>query len=174
MMYKTGDYARLLDDGCVDCFGRKDGQIKINGQRIETGEIEQRLLECSGIIEAVVVPYRVRETLHIAAVVCVNDSYDEVEVRGQLADRLPPFAIPESLVVVTEIAKAIVARPTWRSCGISCPQLSATPCPPRYQRCIVTWNMRCMLSGNAYLIDKTLIAMPPFRPRWHLIGYHQG
>ncbi|MDH8270807.1 AMP-binding protein, partial [Klebsiella pneumoniae] len=25
MMYKTGDYARLLDDGCVDCFGRKDG-----------------------------------------------------------------------------------------------------------------------------------------------------
>lgn len=106
MMYKTGDYARLLDDGCVDCFGRKDGQIKINGQRIETGEIEQRLLECSGIIEAVVVPYRVRETLHIAAVVCVNDSYDEVEVRGQLADRLPPFAIPESLVVVTEIAKS--------------------------------------------------------------------
>lgn len=105
-MYKTGDYARLLDDGCVDCFGRKDGQIKINGQRIETGEIEQRLLECSGIIEAVVVPYRVRETLHIAAVVCVNDSYDEVEVRGQLADRLPPFAIPESLVVVTEIAKS--------------------------------------------------------------------
>ncbi|MDH8527851.1 hypothetical protein QIH07_26955, partial [Klebsiella pneumoniae] len=61
---------------------------------------------CSGIIEAVVVPYRVRETLHIAAVVCVNDSYDEVEVRGQLADRLPPFAIPESLVVVTEIAKS--------------------------------------------------------------------
>ncbi|WCE59810.1 AMP-binding protein [Escherichia coli] len=72
MMYKTGDYARLLDDGCVDCFGRKDGQIKINGQRIETGEIQQRLLECSGIIEAVVVPYRVRETLHIAAVVSVR------------------------------------------------------------------------------------------------------
>lgn len=106
MMYKTGDYARLLDDGCVDCFGRKDGQIKINGQRIETGEIEQRLLECADIIEAVVVPHRVRDTLHIAAVVCVNDGYDEAEVRGQLADTLPPFAIPESLVVVTEIAKS--------------------------------------------------------------------
>ncbi|KAF2731994.1 nonribosomal peptide synthase-like protein [Polyplosphaeria fusca] len=39
-MYKTGDLARLNSDGTVCYIGRKDTQIKLNGQRIELGEIE--------------------------------------------------------------------------------------------------------------------------------------
>ncbi|HGM7842568.1 TPA: amino acid adenylation domain-containing protein [Serratia marcescens] len=105
LMYKTGDYARLLDDGCVECFGRKDGQIKISGQRIETGEIEQRLLECAGIVEAVVIPHTVRDTLHLAAVICVDERYEPAETLAQLSGRLPQFAVPESWVVVAEMPK---------------------------------------------------------------------
>lgn len=105
LMYKTGDYARLLDDGCVECFGRKDGQIKISGQRIETGEIEQRLLECAGIVEAVVIPHTVRDTLHLAAVICVDEHYEPAETLAQLSGRLPQFAVPESWVVVAEMPK---------------------------------------------------------------------
>lgn len=52
------------------------------------------------------VPYHVCEIPYIAAVVYVNDSYDEMGVQGQSVDRLPPFAISESLVVVTEIAES--------------------------------------------------------------------
>ncbi|PSN72225.1 acetyl-CoA synthetase-like protein [Corynespora cassiicola Philippines] len=39
-MYKTGDLARYNTDGSVSYMGRKDTQIKLNGQRIELGEIE--------------------------------------------------------------------------------------------------------------------------------------
>jgi amino acid adenylation domain-containing protein len=39
-MYKTGDLVRYNSDGSISYIGRKDTQIKLNGQRIELGEIE--------------------------------------------------------------------------------------------------------------------------------------
>lgn len=39
-LYKTGDLVRHLEDGSLAFVGRKDFQVKINGQRVELGEIE--------------------------------------------------------------------------------------------------------------------------------------
>lgn len=39
-MYKSGDLVRYNSDGSVNYIGRKDTQVKLNGQRIELGEIE--------------------------------------------------------------------------------------------------------------------------------------
>ncbi|KAF1351551.1 hypothetical protein EJ07DRAFT_137784 [Lizonia empirigonia] len=39
-LYKTGDLVRYNSDGTLNFIGRKDTQIKINGQRVEVGEIE--------------------------------------------------------------------------------------------------------------------------------------
>ena len=104
-MHKTGDYARLLDDNCVECFGRKDGRVKINGQRIEIGEITQRLLDSKGIIEAIALPYTLRNSHHIGAVICVDENYNEIATRSHLASTLPLFALPNPIVVVDEIPK---------------------------------------------------------------------
>ncbi|KAJ5096757.1 acetyl-CoA synthetase-like protein [Penicillium angulare] len=40
LLYKTGDLAHYDADGTILFAGRKDGQIKINGQRVDVGEIE--------------------------------------------------------------------------------------------------------------------------------------
>ncbi|OHW97892.1 nonribosomal peptide synthase [Colletotrichum incanum] len=42
-LYKTGDLVRYNSDGTINFIGRKDTQLKINGQRVETGEIEHSL-----------------------------------------------------------------------------------------------------------------------------------
>ena len=41
-VYKSGDRVRWLRSGFIDFLGRVDFQIKLNGIRIETGEIEAR------------------------------------------------------------------------------------------------------------------------------------
>ncbi|KAK2056976.1 amino acid adenylation domain-containing protein [Colletotrichum caudatum] len=43
--YRTNDLGRMKVDGSIDFLGRRDGQVKINGQRVELGEIEHQLKE---------------------------------------------------------------------------------------------------------------------------------
>ncbi len=54
IVYRTGDLAKLLPSGEVQCLGRIDQQIKIRGHRIELGEIEQALDSLEGVQSSVV------------------------------------------------------------------------------------------------------------------------
>ena len=46
MLYKSGDLGKLNQDGDLVFIGRADFQLKLNGQRLEAGEIERIILEC--------------------------------------------------------------------------------------------------------------------------------
>ncbi len=54
-LYKTGDLGRYLPDGNIEFLGREDLQVKINGYRIECGEIESALKQLPGVKNTVVV-----------------------------------------------------------------------------------------------------------------------
>lgn len=56
--YRTGDLVCYRSDGSVLYLGRADSQVKIRGQRVETGEVETRLREQSSdriipVVEAI-------------------------------------------------------------------------------------------------------------------------
>lgn len=51
--YRTGDLARLLSNGDYEYLGRLDGQLKVAGHRLETGEIESHLRRFVGVEEVV-------------------------------------------------------------------------------------------------------------------------
>jgi amino acid adenylation domain-containing protein len=50
-LYRTGDIARVDDDGIAYFLGRRDSQIKSRGHRIELGEIEAALATVPGLAE---------------------------------------------------------------------------------------------------------------------------
>jgi acyl carrier protein/precorrin-6B methylase 2 len=54
-LYKTGDLARYLPNGCIEFIGRIDHQVKIRGHRIELGEIESALMQSQSVRECVVI-----------------------------------------------------------------------------------------------------------------------
>jgi amino acid adenylation domain-containing protein/non-ribosomal peptide synthase protein (TIGR01720 family) len=55
-IYRTGDLVKYRRaDGVIEFVGRRDGQVKVNGQRLELGEIENRLVGDPNIRLALVV-----------------------------------------------------------------------------------------------------------------------
>ncbi|MEW6735288.1 MAG: amino acid adenylation domain-containing protein, partial [Acidobacteriota bacterium] len=53
-LYRTGDMARYLSNGDIECLGRTDLQVKVRGFRIELGEIEAALTTHPAIQDAIV------------------------------------------------------------------------------------------------------------------------
>lgn len=74
--YKTGDIVNKRGD-LLYFVGRNDNQIQINGVRVELGEIENRLEEIRGVIQAKVVFYKDKVIAFLKTNTLAKDSYQE-------------------------------------------------------------------------------------------------
>jgi amino acid adenylation domain-containing protein len=105
-LYRTGDLGRWREDGSLVCLGRRDWQVKVNGARVETAEIESALLAHEQVEEAVAVCAGAVETRRLVAfVVLVGGTAaagrDVAErVKEHLRGRLPRFMIPAVVTVL--------------------------------------------------------------------------
>lgn len=102
ILYRTGDLGRWSPDGNVEFFGRADRQVKIRGYRIEPGEIENHLLECTGVKDIVVIAGRDEESNKYLCAYVVPENKDTPlnsrELRHFLNVRLPDYMIPAYFV----------------------------------------------------------------------------
>jgi nonribosomal peptide synthetase DhbF len=100
-MYRTGDLARWRADGVLEFFGRTDGQVKIRGHRVETGEIEHVLAGLPGVEHAAVVAHGNGDKTLVAYVVPEPSArLGEEELRRSLAEILPGYLVPAAFVVL--------------------------------------------------------------------------
>ena len=105
-LYKTGDLARYLPDGNIECFGRIDNQVKIRGFRIELGEIEAVLnqhidvqISCVIIREDAIGDKRL-----VAYVVPYNQKIPTThELRQFLSSNLPLYMVPQAFVMLESL-----------------------------------------------------------------------
>ncbi|MFF8812378.1 amino acid adenylation domain-containing protein [Streptomyces pactum] len=103
-MYRTGDLARLLADGSVEYLGRIDSQVKIRGNRVETGEVHNALAQLPGVRDAAVVDHHTAERgTHLVGYYVADQELDPLLLRTELARTLPEFMIPSYFVRIDAI-----------------------------------------------------------------------
>jgi len=99
-LYRTGDLGRYLPDGNIDIVGRRDFQIKINGYRIEAGEVEMRLVAIPAVKQAAVVRQAAvrgdRLVAHLTA--AGSERPGEADIRQVLRDHLPDYMTPAVII----------------------------------------------------------------------------
>ncbi|SFQ76164.1 non-ribosomal peptide synthetase [Amycolatopsis rubida] len=97
-MYRTGDIVRWVPGRGLEYLGRRDGQVKIRGHRVELGEVEGALGAVPGVRAAAAT---VRGPRLIGYVVGTGLTADDV--RAALAERLPEAMVPAAVVVLDEL-----------------------------------------------------------------------
>ena len=105
-LYRTGDLVRYLPNGCLECLGRMDNQVKVRGFRIELGEIENILMEIDAVSQGVVIaredtPGDVRLVAYYVS--GDNKQATITDLRKQLRSKLPDYMIPQHFVEIDSI-----------------------------------------------------------------------
>lgn len=103
-MYKTGDLGYFLPDGRIRFCGRRDGQIKLRGLRIETGEIECAMSDIPGVdLAAVVLRKDSSGNPYLIGFYTASTPVLEQDIRTILLGRLPSYMVPNRLIPLERI-----------------------------------------------------------------------
>ncbi|WP_326984029.1 amino acid adenylation domain-containing protein [Chryseobacterium sp. MYb264] len=101
-LYDTGDYGQYLEGGLIEFLGRKDDQLKINGYRIEIGEIQMAFQQCDPALDPVILSIGEKEAHKklVAFVKSDEANFSESELKSKLANYLPPYFIPDAIIAL--------------------------------------------------------------------------
>lgn len=102
-MYRTGDLARWTSDGELLFAGRKDGQLKVRGMRVEVGEIEAALSAHPNVVHCAVRPRAGASAVRLEAHVVVTVPTAVEDLRLHLTRRLPTHMIPARFRVTASL-----------------------------------------------------------------------
>jgi amino acid adenylation domain-containing protein len=101
-LYRTGDLARWWPDGRLEYLGRSDEQVKVNGIRVELGEIEAALRRLDGVREAAVTATKAGS---LTAWVVTGAATTTEAIHCHLAAELPAGKRPGRIVVLDRLPR---------------------------------------------------------------------
>ena len=146
--YRTGDLGVLQADGCLEHRGRKDGQVKIRGNRVELAEVESALRGLTSVAHAAVIVRAGEQGENsLAAYVVARDGRLSVgELRRELSARLPQHMVPTTFVELESMPQTPngkidrQALPTLQGCRPALEQAYVAPASRLEQRLVELWS----------------------------------
>ncbi len=101
MMYKTGDYGHMDEDGNLWFHGRMDRQIKIMGHRVELDAIESTCSAIAEVTECACIFEEGKEQLHLFYV----GDIEKADLLKRMKAELPMFMVPRIVDRLDDISK---------------------------------------------------------------------
>ncbi|WP_461463860.1 amino acid adenylation domain-containing protein, partial [Methanobrevibacter sp.] len=106
VLYRTGDLVRFLPDGSLGIVGRRDGQVKVRGNRVELSEVEAVIRELDFVENVTVQTVKNGSNNELVAyVVSNNEDIDGIveDIRAYVASRKPDYMVPSFVVRLDEV-----------------------------------------------------------------------
>ncbi|MBQ6381886.1 MAG: amino acid adenylation domain-containing protein [Clostridia bacterium] len=98
-MLRSGDICRYGEGGNIIYLNRKDWMVKINGQRVEPGEIESVIKNVPGIHDACIKDFQNQYgQVYLVAYYVEKEPVEEEDIKQQLEQKLPHYMIPAFFV----------------------------------------------------------------------------
>ncbi|KAG8407157.1 Nonribosomal peptide synthetase [Metarhizium acridum] len=142
-LYKTGDLVRYEHDGSLVYIGRKDMQVKVNGQRVELGEVENQIRHHwpavkEVVVEAVTLQHGARQLLaaflqldhdqaHCNKAASTLDAPHIISIpvhyKDKLEQHLPTYMVPSMYISTKYIPRTATGktdRKKLRQIGSAC------------------------------------------------------
>lgn len=94
IMYRTGDIGKLNSDGDIECLGRMDDQVKINGYRIDFSDIEKNIESLDGIQQCKVCVQGKDSSGVLVAYYKSKRNIEFNEINSHAKKLLPSYMIP--------------------------------------------------------------------------------
>ena len=103
IFYKTGDLAKINNDGNIIFKGRNDSQIKFKGNRIELNEINLNIQKVPGVNNCITLIQNINEIDYLCSYITTNSNITPEEIKKYLKDILPHYMIPTYIVILDKI-----------------------------------------------------------------------
>jgi amino acid adenylation domain-containing protein len=146
-MYRSGDRCRWRSDGTLEFLGRADGQVKVQGVRLELGEVEAALASHPAVRLAAA---DVRDGRLIAWVTGVAPHPPADELRRFVAAALPRAAVPSAVHRVDRFPMSAADKVDRRALVVPAITEDETGLPPQgpvEQRLARLWRECLRLDG---------------------------
>ncbi|MDH2433776.1 amino acid adenylation domain-containing protein [Pokkaliibacter sp. MBI-7] len=101
-LYRSGDRARLTEDGSLHYLGRADDQVKVRGYRLELAEVAAQLMSLDGVRQAEVLALQDEGRTQLLAFVVADRgrTLQPAALLSQLAAILPDYMLPSQLLLL--------------------------------------------------------------------------
>jgi thioesterase domain-containing protein/acyl carrier protein len=146
-LYRTGDIARQRRDGRFEWLGRRDGQVKVRGLRIDLGDIEAALAAHPDVAMAAVRTFdddSGQKSLAAYTVATQSTPLSATELRDFVRRRLPPYMIPARYIALDAMPLSANGKVDRKAlpepdAGGNAPPPSEPPCGDFEERLAALW-----------------------------------